>query len=125
MDTLTLSPLGDLTVARPASWAVLADLAVSWPHDPGAPDFRIKQMRCAAAAIGLVVNDERLPLPKYRPATLDLVAYGESVLEVLIPRRVQLSTILRAGRVAGDWLSDALPTEQEVAETADFSVRAV
>ena len=75
-----------------------------------APDF-----------VGLAVSDERLPLPFYRPASLDLVAYGESVLEVLIPRGVQLGEIIRGGRTVADWLSGTLPSEQEVAETADFS----
>lgn len=85
------------------------------------PTYRARLLRCSAAAIGLVVDDERLILPSYRPATLDLVAYGESVLEVLLPRGVQLGEIIRGGRTVADWLTTALPTEQEVSDTADFT----
>ena len=121
MKTITLSPLPDLQTKRPSSWTALADLTVSWPTDPEDPTFRARLLRCSAAAIGLAVNDERLPLPFYRPASLDLVAYGESVLEVLIPRGIHLGEIIRNGREVADWLSGTLPSEQEVAETADFS----
>lgn len=121
MKTIALSPLPDLQTKRPSSWTALADLTVSWPTDPEDPTFRARLLRCSAAAIGLAVNDERLPLPFYRPATLDLVAYGESVLEVLIPRGVQLGEIIRSGRELADWLSGTLPSEQEVSDTADFS----
>ena len=121
MKTITLSPLPDLQTKRPSSWTALADLTVSWPTDPNDPTFRARLLRCSAAAIGLAVNDERLPLPFYRPASLDLVAYGESVLEVLIPRGVQLGEIIRSGRELADWLSGTLPSEQEVSDTADFS----
>ena len=121
MKTITLSPLPDLQTKRPSSWTALADLTVSWPTDPNDPTFRARLLRCSAAAIGLAVNDERLPLSFYRPASLDLVAYGESVLEVLIPRGVQLGEIIRSGRELADWLSGTLPSEQEVSDTADFS----
>lgn len=121
MKTLTLFPLPDLKICRPASWTALADLTVSWPTEMSDPTFRTRLLRCSAAAIGLVVDDERLLLPSYRPATLDLVAYGESVLEVLIPRGVQLGEIIRGGRTVADWLTTTLPTEQEVSDTADFS----
>jgi hypothetical protein len=43
-----------------------------------------------------------------------------SVLETLIPQRVQLAEILRAGREIADWLAGTLPSEQEVSQTADF-----
>ena len=121
MDTLTLSPLPDLQIRKPASWTALADLTISWPVVVDDPTYRARLLRCSAAAIGLVVNDERLLLPSYRPATLDLVAYGESVIEVLIPRGVQLGEIIRGGRTVADWLTTALPTEQEVSDTADFT----
>jgi hypothetical protein len=52
---------------------------------------------------------------------MDPVAYGVSVLEVLIPRRVQLAEIIRAGREVADWLAGTLPSEQEVSQTADFT----
>ena len=121
MDTLTLSPLPDLQIRKPASWTALADLTISWPVVVDDPTYRARLLRCSAAAIGLVVDDERLILPSYRPATLDLVAYGESVLEVLLPRGVQLGEIIRGGRTVADWLTTALPTEQEVSDTADFT----
>mgnify|MGYP003116125334 FL=1 len=121
MQTLTLSPLPDLQIRKPASWTALADLTISWPVVVDDPTYRARLLRCSAAAIGLVVDDERLILPSYRPATLDLVAYGESVLEVLLPRGVQLGEIIRGGRTVADWLTTALPTEQEVSDTADFT----
>ena len=121
MNTLTLSPLGDLTLTRPASWVVIADLVISWPSDIKSVEYRHKLMRHSAATIGLAVTDDRLKLPKYRPATMDMMSYGESVLEVLIPRRVQIASIIKAGREVGDWLSDCLPAEQEVQEAADFT----
>ena len=121
MKTVTLSPLPDLQIRKPASWTALADLTVSWPTEPEDPTFRARLLRCSAAAIGLVIDDERLPLPSYRTASLDLVAYGESVLEVLIPRGIHLGEIIRNGREVADWLSGTLPSEQEVSETADFT----
>ena len=99
----------------------LVDLTLYWPTDPEDPRFRARLVRCSAAAIGLVLDDERLPLPSYRAESMDLVAYGVSVLEVLIPRSVQLADILRAGREIADWLAGTLPSEQEVAQTADFT----
>jgi len=121
MQTLTLSPLPDLQICKPSSYTALADLTVSWPTDTDSPTFRTRLLRCSAAAIGLVLKDERLLLPSYRPATLDLLAYGESVIEVLIPRGVQLAAIIKGGRAVADWLTTTLPTEQEVSETADFT----
>ena len=121
MKTITLSPLPDLQIRKPASWTALADLTVSWPTEPEDPTYRARLLRCSAAAIGLVIDDERLPLPSYRTASLDLVAYGESVMEVLIPRGVQLGEIIRGGRTVADWLTTTLPSEQEVSETADFT----
>ena len=121
MDTLTLSPLPDLQIRKPSSWTALADLTVCWPTEPDDPTHRSRLLRCCAAAIGLVINDERLPLPSYRTASMDLVAYGESVIEVLIPRGVQLGEIIRGGRTVADWLTTTLPSEQEVSDTADFT----
>ena len=86
MKTITLSPLHDLQIRKPAEWTALVDLTVSWPTDPEDPRFRSRLVRCSAAAIGLVLNDERLPVPAYRTASMDPVAYGVSVLEVLIPQ---------------------------------------
>ena len=80
MKTVTLSPLPDLQIRKPASWTALADLTVSWPTEPEDPTYRARLLRCSAAAIGLVIDDERLPLPSYRTASMDLVAYGESVM---------------------------------------------
>ena len=121
MDTITLSPLHDLQIRKPASWTALVDLTLYWPTDMEDPRFRARLVRCSAAAIGLVLDDERLPLPSYRAESMDLVAYGVSVVEVLIPQRVQLAEILRAGREVADWLAGTLPSEQEVSQTADFT----
>ena len=121
MKHLTFSPLPHLQIRKPQSWTALADLTLSWPADPDDPTFRVRLLRCSAAAIGLVVDDDRLTLPAYRPASLDLVGYGAECLEVLIPRGVQLAEILRGGREVADWLSASLPTEPEVSETADFT----
>jgi hypothetical protein len=121
MKTITLSPLHDLQIRKPAEWTALVDLTVSWPTDPEDPRFRSRLVRCSAAAIGLVLDDDRLPVPAYRTASMDPVAYGVSVVEVLIPQRVQLAEILRAGREIADWLAGTLPSEQEVAQTADFT----
>ena len=121
MKTLTLSPLPDLQIRKPSSWTALADLTVSWPTEPEDPTFRSRLLRCSAAAIGLVLDDERLLLPSYCTASMDLVAYGESVIEVLIPRGVQLAEIIRGGRTVADWLTTTLPSEQEVSDTADFT----
>ena len=97
MDTLTLSPLPDLQIRKPGSWTALADLTVSWPTEPEDPTHRARLLRCCAAA------------------------YGESVIEVLIPCGVQLGEIIRGGRTVADWLTTTLPTEQEVSDTADFT----
>ena len=121
MQTLTLSPLPDLQIRKPSSYTALADLTVSWPTEPDSSTHRPHMLRCCAAAIGLVVNDERLQLPSYRTTSMDLVAYGESVIEVLIPRGVQLAAIIKGGRAVADWLTTTLPTEQEVSNTADFT----
>ncbi len=122
MDHLTLSPLGDLHVRKPSSWAALADLTMIWPADPDDPAFRVKLLRASAAAIGLAVSDDRLSLPTYRPAqSLDLLGYGASVLDVLLPKRVQLTTIIRGGRLVSNWLASTLPSEQEVAEVVNFT----
>ena len=121
MKTITLSPLHDLQIRKPESWTALCDLTVSWPTDPEDPRSRARLVRCCAAAIGLVLDDERILLPSYRTESMDLVAYGVSVVEVLIPRRVQLAEIIRAGREIGDWLAGTMPSEQEVSQTADFT----
>ena len=102
MDTLTLSPLPDLQIRKPGSWTALADLTVSWPTEPEDPTHRARLLR-------------------YRTASMDLLAYGESVIEVLIPRGVQLGEIIRGGRTVADWLTTTLPSEQEVSDTADFT----
>ena len=119
MKLLSLPPLGDLEVKRPDSWTAITDLAMSWPTDPDSPSYRLKYIRASAAAIGLVVVNAGLP--RYRPSRLDLLGYGEEVLEVLIPKRVQLAEIIRAGRQASDFLAASLPREVEVVELADFT----
>ena len=121
MDRVTLAPLGALEIERPTSWTALADLTVGWPTEPEHATFRARLLRCSAAALGLVLADERLTVPTYRPASLDIVAYGEAVLEVLLPRRVQLSEILREGRQVADWLASGLPSEAEVVEQVNFT----
>ncbi len=119
MKLLSLPPLGDLEVECPASWTAIADLTMSWPTDPDSPSYRLKYVRASAAAIGLVAVNAGLP--RYRPSRLDLLGYGEEVLEILIPKRVQLAEIIRAGRQASDFLAASLPREVEVVELADFT----
>ena len=119
MQTLSLPPLGDFQVKRPDSWTAVVDLTMSWPTDPDSPSFRLKIIRASAAAIGLVAVNAGLP--RYRSSRLDLLGYGEEVLEVLIPKRVQLAEIIRAGRQASDYLAGTLPREVEVVELADFT----
>ena len=121
MDTLTLSPLGNLPVSRPSSWAAIADLTLCWPTEPDEPTYRSRLIRCAAAAVGMAVEFG----PTYRPASMDVLAYGEAMLEELIPARVQLAELLRGGREVADWLSGSLPREAEVVQTADFTAAAV
>ena len=119
MKLLSLPPLGDLEVKRPDSWTAITDLTMSWPTDPDSPSYRLKYIRASAAAIGLVAVNAGLP--RYRPSRLDLLGYGEEVLEILIPKRVQLAEILKAGRQASDFLAASLPREVEVVELADFT----
>ena len=120
MNHLTLSPLGDIAVVKPSSWTALADLTMSWPITPTDPDYRLRLIRVSAAAIGMSVQDERLKVPPYRPARLDLLTYGEEIIEVLMPLGVQLSSIIRAGRELSVWLAGVLPSEEEVSDTAAF-----
>ena len=119
MQTLLLPPLGDLQVKRPDSWPAVAALTISWPTDPESPGYRLKVVRVSAAAIGMVAVNAGLPA--YRPERMDLLGYGAEVLEVLIPQRVQLAEIIRAGRQASDYLAGTLPREVEVVELADFT----
>ena len=119
MKFLSLPPLGDLEVKRPDSWTAITDLAMSWPSDPDSPGFLLKMNRASAAAIGLVAV--KAGLPRYRPSRLDLMGYGAEVLEVLIPQRVQLAEIIRAGGEVVSYLSALLPQEAEVVALADFT----
>jgi len=120
MKTITLSPLGEYAITRPSLWTGLADLTVSWPTEPAADDFRPRIIRCAAASLGMALPPA-LGLPDYRPERMDVLRYGSVCLDELLHKGVPLAEIVRAGRLAGEWLTGALPTEQEVVETVDFT----
>mgnify|MGYP003628574652 FL=1 len=120
MKTITLSPLGDLTVVKPASWSAVADLALRWPVDIAERGYRERRVRAGAGAIGLVANGA-WDLPSYKPERYDFLGYGQACLDLLISRGVRLTEILVRGREVAAWLNGTLPSEAEVEETADFT----
>lgn len=120
MQSITLPRFPDLQIRKPDCWGSLVDLTLCWPNNTEDPRAAPRYARCCAGAIGIVIDDERLRLPVYQVETMEMVAYGLSVLEALITRGVPLSNIIRVGREVADWLAASLPSEAEVAKTADF-----
>tara|TARA_R110000824_G_scaffold286588_1_gene474723 strand:+ start:167 stop:547 length:381 start_codon:yes stop_codon:yes gene_type:complete len=122
MKTITLSPLGDLTVRPPPTLAAVADLTIAWPVDEEDRLYRSKLIRACCAALGLAIDDPRFRFPpEYVSMSMDILAYGESVLEFLLANRVELDKIPAAGHAAANWLSSWPATEAEVVQQVNFT----
>lgn len=121
--TITLAPVGQLVMRQPLSWSARVALDAALGMHVG--DQRVAFV--SVAAIGICLHscpgDPKFSLPKYNPASGDIIGYGAQVMDVLvgkyrIPPGVRLWT---AGRQVLEFVSGSLPREADVEQTADFS----
>ena len=76
--------------------------------------------RLCAGSIGVCI-DHTAKLPKYRPSKHRATDYGHTCLDRLLGYGVTASTIYEEGVKCLSFMSQKIPTEEEVNEKANFT----
>jgi len=130
--------VGDYTIElrAPASYVVCSEIitaaafafsALDEAGDDVPPELVSRSIRVAAAALGACWQGEGRP--KVRYSSCDVLRLGGQVLDELVGQRhVPTQQVVDAGRQALDVLGErvqaSMPTEDEVEDTANFTVLA-
>lgn len=112
MNTITLSPLGEIDIKPPSDLLLASDVVLAWSSAAGE---RNRQARVSAAAIGICwARDGRDRPPRYDLGSGALTAYGGTVLRWLMERRVSPWTVHTAGVDLVVELSGMIPSDEEI-----------
>jgi len=113
---LNLRKLGEHEVHTPKSLATCVDFVSIWGSEPN----RAQLGRLCAAAIAVGVDHARI-LPAYKIASGDPILFVHKIMDRLLDSGVPLSEIYDMGSQVLVMMMQAIPTEQEVENTANFS----
>ena len=123
MDTINVKPLGEIKIKEPDNWCAIADLSMGWVNIKDDHTTEIMRTRICAAAIGIDwdAKKEAHKLPKYDWARGDLFVYGSAVQDRLLRWGVTVSELCLIGVSVFQWLTDLIPSQEEVEKVEDFS----
>lgn len=113
---LNLRKLGEHEIHMPKSLATCVDFVSIWGSEPN----RAQLGRLCAAAIAVGVDHARI-LPAYKIASGDPILFGHKVMDRLLDSGVPLSEIYDMGSQVLLQMMKAIPTEEDVENTANFS----
>ena len=113
METIQLSKWGTVK-CTPPNMATCFEMVISWTN---CGDDMAALARICAAAIGANITTR---LPRYRPAVHKPSEYGHICLNEMLEAGIDTGTILRTGTALLQEMSKALPTADEVEDTANF-----
>ena len=121
MDSITLKPLGDVTICEPPNWCAIADLSTAWVKI-SEDNADILRTRVCAAGIGIVwdTKNKSATVPAYDWKRGNVYTYGAVVEDALLRRGVTVSDMMMAGIAVFSWLQELIPTTKDVEETTDF-----
>ena len=113
---IDLKKLGKHEVHIPKSLATCVDFVSIWGSDPN----RAQLGRLCAAAIAVGVDHSKV-LPAYKISTGDPILFGHKIMDRLLEAGVTLSSIYELGSQVLVLMMQAIPKEQDVEDTANFS----
>lgn len=116
MNTLNLKKLGEHQIIIPTSLATCLDFVMIWGGQPN----KAQLCRLCAAAIAVGVDHAKV-LPSYPVNTGDPVQFGHKILDRLLEAGVTPSQVYTMGTEVLAEMIKAIPTEDDVEETANFS----
>jgi len=108
METITLSPIGEIKLIRP-KMSIVYDIISTWTASPSQAHIG----RLAAAAIG-VCADPAVSLPAYDTDQARPVAFGGLVMDELLGRKVSPADIVETGIQILTILAPQLLGEEEI-----------
>lgn len=100
---------------RPESLATCLEFVTIWGDSEG-----VDLLRLCSGAIGVYLDKEAV-YPSYKPLKEKPLQYGRKVLEALLKDRVAPAKIYEYGSLCLKDLYQAIPLEEAVEETANFS----
>lgn len=113
---LNLRKLGNHKIHTPKSLATCVDFVSIWGSDPN----RAQLGRLCAAAIAVGVDHAKI-LPAYKIASGDPILFGHKIMDRLLEAGVPLSDVYEMGSQVLLEMMKAIPTEEDVENTANFS----
>lgn len=113
---LNLRKLGKHDIHTPKSLATCVDFVSIWGSDPN----RAQLGRLCAAAIAVGVDHAKI-LPAYKIASGDPILFGHKIMDRLLEAGVPLSEVYEMGSQVLVQMMQAIPTEEDVEKTANFS----
>jgi hypothetical protein len=117
MTPLFIAPLGVLETAQPKSMVAILDLSLAWSESQS----KSQLARICAAAIGMCADGSKpqpIDLPRYNVNDGDVMAYGATVLGLLMEGGVAPATVFAQATTLMGALVTVLPTEPEVSQAA-------
>lgn len=124
---VTLHPLGDVSLELPRRFSSRAMLLASYGQEQDAGD-RGRVGLVIAAAWGLCWTGEcsdgtARPVPKFRPETDRITAYGAVVLDYLLGRYgvAVNGPVWKTGGEVMDWVMQSVPLQPEVDAEVNFT----
>ena len=113
---VNLKNLGEHDVVLPKSLAVCLDFVSIWGSEPN----RAQLGRLCAAAIAVGVDHSKV-LPAYPVASGDPITFGFKILDRLLSAGMTPGSIYEQGSQVLVQMMQAIPKEEEVENTANFS----
>lgn len=113
---LDLGKLGKYEIVAPTSMAIALDFVSVWGSEP----TRAVLGRVCAGAIGVCVDHAKI-LPAYKPLEGDVIGYGYTIMDRLLANGITPGQIYTMGTQCLLALSDRIPTEKQVEDTANFT----
>jgi len=113
---IDLKKLGKHEVDIPKSLATCVDFVSIWGSEPN----RAQLGRLCAAAIAVGVDHSKV-LPAYKISSGDPIMYGHKIMDRLLDAGVLVPEIYDLGSQVLIQMMQAIPTEEAVDNTANFS----
>ena len=104
----------DMDFKKPRSLGTCMQFIALWAGDLD----RAELIQLCAGAMGVCCTLDGIPY--YRPSQGKPLDYGYAVMEWLLENGIQAASIYEKGRECLVLMSAALPSEQEVEDTANF-----
>jgi hypothetical protein len=108
MDTITLSPIGEIALKKP-KMSIVYDIVSTWTAQPSQAHIG----RLAAAALG-VCADPTIGLSAYDTDQARPIAYGGLIMDELLSRKVRPHDIIDNGMKILTFLAPLLLSDDEV-----------